>query len=253
MTFKETFYPEARFGGYTDIDGTVAFYNRVNSLLNPSDVVLDVGCGRGEYVDDPVAIRRGLRVLRGKVAKVIGLDVDPAAQTNPFVDEFQLLRGYDWPLSSDSVDLVLLDWVFEHVADFDKLFSEMRRVLKDGGCVCVRTTNRLSYVGLAAAVIPNKQHARVTSVVQDARKPEDVFPTLYRCNTFRKVRRMMTKNGFDCVVYGYEAEPSYLSFSKAAYFLGVLHQRLAPRFLKPTLLAFGKLHKTADAIRRPAA
>ena len=82
MTFKETFYPETRFGGYTDIDGTVAFYHRVNSLLKPSDVVLDVGCGRGEYVDDPVAIRKGLRVLRGKVAKVIGLDVDPAAQTN---------------------------------------------------------------------------------------------------------------------------------------------------------------------------
>ena len=253
MTFKETFYPETRFGGYTDIDGTVAFYHRVNSLLKPSDVVLDVGCGRGEYVDDPVAIRKGLRVLRGKVAKVIGLDVDPAAQTNPFLDEFQLLRGDVWPLPNDSIDLVLFDWVFEHVADFDRLFSELRRVLKDGGYVCIRTTNRLSYVGLAAAVIPNKHHAGVTSVVQDARKPEDVFPTLYRCNSVRKVKSSMTKHGFDGVVYGYEAEPAYLSFSKAAYFFGVLHQRFAPSFVKPTLFAFGKFKKAAAAAGQPAA
>ena len=41
--------------------------------------VLDYGCGAGGYGDDPVALRRDLRVFRGKVKKVIGLDVDPSA------------------------------------------------------------------------------------------------------------------------------------------------------------------------------
>lgn len=53
----------------------------------------------------------------------------------------------------------------------------------------------------------------------------------------------MKKNGLDCVVYGYEAEPSYLAFSTIAYFFGVLHQKFAPRFLKPAIFAFGKMKK----------
>jgi hypothetical protein len=53
----------------------------------------------------------------------------------------------------------------------------------------------------------------------------------------------MEKNGFECVVYGYEAEPAYLSFSKIAYFIGVLHQRFAPGFMKSAIFAFGKIKK----------
>jgi hypothetical protein len=83
----------------------------------------------------------------------------------------------------------------------------------------------------------------VTSAVQDRRKEEDVFPTLYKCNSIRKLKNVMKKNGFECVVYGYEAEPSYLSFSTVAYGMGVLHQRFAPAFLKPAIFAFGKIHK----------
>src|SRR5262249_40689121 len=76
MNNKERFYPETRFGGFTGVDGTVAFFSRVNSLLEPSFVVLDVGCGRGEYRDDPVPLRRNLRILKGKVERVVGIDVD---------------------------------------------------------------------------------------------------------------------------------------------------------------------------------
>ena len=38
---KERFYSESRFGGFTNIDGTVAFYLRVNTLAASKDVVLD--------------------------------------------------------------------------------------------------------------------------------------------------------------------------------------------------------------------
>jgi hypothetical protein len=54
MSFQERFYPESRLDGLTAIDGTVAFYKKVNALINPASVVLDLGCGRGAYGDDPV-------------------------------------------------------------------------------------------------------------------------------------------------------------------------------------------------------
>jgi hypothetical protein len=92
--------------------------------------------------------------------------------------------------------------------------------------------------------VPNRYHTKVTSYVQNNRREEDVFPTVYKCNSIRKLKKMMKNNGFaESVVYGYEAEPSYLSFSRIAYYLGVLHQRLAPRFLCPALFAFGRIKK----------
>lgn len=63
------FYPESKFGDFTDIDGTIAFYIRVNSLIKPSSAVLDFGCGRGQYAEDPVVIRREIQVLKGKLRK----------------------------------------------------------------------------------------------------------------------------------------------------------------------------------------
>ena len=239
MKYKELFYPEARFGGFTDIDGTIAFFNRVNSLLDPSSTVLDVGCGRGAYGDDPIGFRRSLRILKGKAARVIGIDVDRAAQDNPFLDEFRPAQENHWPVENDSIDLIVCDHVLEHIDDPKRFFAEAHRALKDGGFLCIRTPNRWSYIAVAATLIPNRLHSRVTSVVQEGRQTQDVFPTLYKCNSIGRIREMLQKHGFESVVYGYEAEPSYLSFSKFAYWLGVLHQRFAPRFLKPVIFAFG--------------
>jgi SAM-dependent methyltransferase len=243
MANKEKYYPESQFGGFTDVDGTVTFFNRVNALLQPSFIVLDVGCGRGAYGEDPVPLRRDLRILKGKVAKVIGIDVDENARANPFVDEFYQIDGSALPIANDSIDLIVCDNVMEHVANPQEIFREFRRVLRNGGYLCIRTPNRWSYSALAATMIPNKYHAKVTAVVQRNRKEEDVFPTLYRCNSLGKMRSMMKQNGFNSVVYGHDAEPAYLSFSRTAYFFGVVHQKLAPGFLRPVIYAFGKLMK----------
>jgi len=155
--FLISFYPESCFGGFSDIDGTIAFYVRVNALITSDSVVVDFGCGRGEYGEDAIQIRRDLRVLKGKVWKVVGLDIDPAAAANPFLDEFFLLSDEGrWPLASRHADLVLCDNVLEHLRCPQFFFKEAARVLKPGGFVCIRTPNVLSYVGLISRAIPNR-------------------------------------------------------------------------------------------------
>jgi hypothetical protein len=89
-------------------------------------------------------------------------------------------------------------------------------------------------------LLPNRWHARLVASVQSERKEEDVFPTLYKCNTTFALRRQMKSAGFDAVVYGHGTEPRYLNFSKAAYAIGVLHQKLAPGVVCPELFAFGR-------------
>jgi SAM-dependent methyltransferase len=244
MSWKESFYPESRFGGFTDIDGTIAFYGRVNALISPSFTVLEVGCGRGKHKEDPIDFRRNLRILKGKVKKIIGIDIDKAAEENPFLDEFYLIEGYHWPLENDSIDIILCDSVLEHIDEPNNFFSEARRVLRNEGYICIRTANSSSYIVLFSKLIPNEYHSRITHIVQDAVKEEDVFPTVYRCNSIRQIKEMLSQYDFEYAVYGYEAEPSYLSFSKIVYWIGVLHQRFAPGFLKPAIFAFGKVKKT---------
>jgi SAM-dependent methyltransferase len=240
MSFKNDFYPESKFGGFSNVDGTIAFYTRINALITPNSIVLDIGCGRGTYIEDPVTLRRDLRILRGKVIKVIGMDVDPAAKDNPCIDEFRLLDSDKWALKDGSVDLVVCDNVLEHIKDPEHFFQETSRVLRKGGYICIRTPNTLNYMALISRLVPNKYHSRVTAVVQESRKKEDVFPTYYRCNTVGKIRFFLNRCGFENnVVFGYEAEPSYLSFSKVAYWIGVLHQRYAPNIFRVTVVAFG--------------
>ncbi len=239
--YLPSFYAEARFGGFTYVDSTIAFFLHVNALIIADSMVLDIGSGRGRYGDDPVAVRRNLRIFKGRCRKVIGIDVDPIAAENPFIDEFRLIEGDCWPVDDQSIDVSICDSVLEHIPDPDRFFSELQRVTKPGGYVCLRTPNSLSYFGLTSRLIPDRLHFRVLTTVQsDAVEERDVFPTVYRCNTRGKLRRMLTKYGFDNYVGGYEAEPAYLSFSRVAYALGVLHQKFAPNIFKVALLAFGR-------------
>lgn len=241
--YRTLYYPQTRYGGFTDDDQTVIFYLRVNALLRPDSVVLDAGCGRGIASDDPVPLRRQLANLRGRCARVVGIDVDPDAAANPTLDEFHRI-GPDgpWPLADASVDLVVSNSVLEHVENPDHFFSELRRVLRPGGHLCMRTTNVFSYFGLMARIIPDSRHAAVVkkAYAKDAREARDVFPTVYRCNTVWKLRRALSRHGFGHTVYGYQAEPSHFAFSRVLYRFGVAHQRHAPHAIKPTLFAFAE-------------
>ena len=242
MRFLERFYPESRFGGFSDLDGTVAFYSRIQALLDAGMTVLDVGCGRGAgLMEDPVAYRRKLRDLRGGDRKVIGLDVDPDAAQNPGLDEFHRIDGVSaWPIADASIDLIVSDFMLEHIDNPEAFFADVARVLKPGGIFCARTPNRIGYVGLVASLIPNRRHTQVLKVAQEDRKEIDVFPTYYRANTVWAVRRMLRQAGLEGITYGYEAEPSYLQFSALAYALGKYLHLFTPSALRTCLFVFAR-------------
>ena len=152
-------YPENSCGGFTRNDGTVAFFVRVNALITRESTVLDVGCGRGESSADTVAARRRLRELRGKCAHVVGIDVDPAAASDPLVDEFRLGDGPGWSVAHQSMDLCLVDNVLEHVVDLDSFLRQCHRVLAPGGKLCVRTPNARGYAAVLATIVPGAAYA----------------------------------------------------------------------------------------------
>jgi ubiquinone/menaquinone biosynthesis C-methylase UbiE len=214
------FYPESRFGEFSRFDGTIGFYARVNELANFDSVVLDIGCGRGVWLNDPVHIRRQLRDFKGRCARIIGADVDSSAAENPSLDEFRLLTGATWPFEDNSIDVCICDVTIEHVDNIDTFLREAARVVKPGGYMAIRTPNVFSYFGLASRLLPHRYHVRLAPRGSIAAE-KDVFSTFYRCNNKWKLSRALKKAGFDAYVYNYEQEPRYPSFWMPTYALGV--------------------------------
>src|SRR5690606_3610667 len=123
----EHFYPEARFGGFTRDDGSIEFYTRIATLIEPGFRVLDYGAGRGAQIaEDTAPFRRELKALKGRVAHVEGCDLDPAVLDNPYLDSAKVFDpARPLPYPDESFDLVFSSWVFEHVAAPEMVASEL--------------------------------------------------------------------------------------------------------------------------------
>jgi SAM-dependent methyltransferase len=214
---QKPLYPESAAGGFSHVDSTVAFYSRVNALLSPDSVVVDLGAGRGAFLEDPVSYRRDLRRLRGKVARVIGLDVDEAVLDNPALDDAHPIKvGGSFPLADKSVDLMVSDFTFEHISDPAQVAREISRVLRPGAWLCARTPNRFGYIGIPTQVVPNGLHGRVLARVQPDRQAKDTFPTCYRLNTMADLKRHFPEDEFEHCSYLADSEPAYFGGSTAA-------------------------------------
>lgn len=224
-------YPETGAGGFTAIDGTVEFWTRVHALLRPDMVVLEFGAGRGAAAqEDDVLYRRHLLRLKGKASKVVGVDVDPAVLSHPGVDEKVVVEpDQALPFPAGTFDLIVSDFVFEHVEDVPHVASELTRVLKPGGWICARTTNRFGYVAIGATLIPNRLHSLALRWLQPHRKVEDIFPTRYRLCTKNAVRRAFPTQHFENFSYYHDQEPSYCGESETLWRLfRVIHHFTLP-------------------------
>ena len=233
-------HPEMKLGGYSAYDGTIEFYGRVKGLVKSQMCVLDFGAGRGAwYEEEDSPIRRDVRLLKGHVSEVIGCDLDAAVLDNKAVDRSVLLRPDEpWPFDASSIDLIIADYVLEHLADPGAFASEITRILKPGGWLCARTPTRYNYVSVLARVVRNVDHARVLRRVQPGRKDVDVFPTLFRLNTHSAVRKAFRPEQFEDCSYLYSFEPQYHFGSAAMYRLLRIAHRFLPTALHANLFVF---------------
>jgi SAM-dependent methyltransferase len=233
-------YPEAAYGGITRYDGTLLYYSRVNALIDENTVVLDYGCGRGMHLKRAAPYYRELCTLRGKAAKVIGVDVGSDGEQNANLDEFHRIEDATIPLASETVDLCHSDWVVEHLTDIDKTFGEIRRVLKPGGYFCFRTPTRFHYTSVGAAIVPFHAHHKLRRLLGHVHEEKDVFPVTYSCNTKWKACRLLRRHGFDPMI-SYHRGPSHLM--GLGYWAGVLGrwiEEISPLILCHEIHGFAK-------------
>ncbi|WP_430427405.1 class I SAM-dependent methyltransferase [Parasphingorhabdus sp.] len=234
------YHPELDAGGFVRNCCSLAFYSRVNALLDPSFTVLDYGAGRGAQIaEEKSSYRRALITMQGKVKHVIGTDIDDAVLENPYLDERHLVEmNAPLPIADNSVDLIICDHVLEHVADPASFVAELRRVLKPGGWFCARTPTKNGYIGLGARVIPNKLHVKLLTKLQPTRKAEDVFPVTYRMNTLRDIRSAFRSADWNNCTYTFSGLPGYHANSHILFNLVRFWSWIVPKNLGAKLHIF---------------
>jgi SAM-dependent methyltransferase len=239
-SIQAAWFPEVGAGGFTSLDGTIEFYTRINALLGPAMAVLDFGAGRGAVLaDGSCDHKKKLVTLRGKVAKVIACDIDEAVLSNSGADEAVVIqKDVPLPFPDASFDLIVADFVFEHIAGPAFVSAELRRILKRGGWICARTPNKYCLVSLATRAIHNSMHPRLLRWVQPERKPIDVYPTVFKLNSKRDIVKWFGPDLFDDFTYRYEAEPSYFFNNRAVFAFILLINRLLPPAMKSGLFVF---------------
>ncbi|MEL6830817.1 MAG: class I SAM-dependent methyltransferase [Pseudomonadota bacterium] len=111
--------------------------------LSEGDWVLDLGCGEGRHV-------HGLHLL-GTV-NAVGADLDqnslkiaeqglaflPRPESEPsLITSFQRVDALRLPYETDTFDAVICSEVLEHIGPYSEVLSEIRRILKPTGKLCV--------------------------------------------------------------------------------------------------------------------
>jgi ubiquinone/menaquinone biosynthesis C-methylase UbiE len=174
--------------GYFDPD---AWYEAtVERLVTKDCSWIDVGGGKTIFPEN----RSLSAALSQRCNLLVGVDPSDNILVNPYVTE-RIKCTLEQYQSDRCFELATLRMVAEHIQTPEAAVESLGRIVKPGGRVVVYTPNRWSPVSIAAAIIPFSLHSPLTRFLWQT-KAEDVFPTVYRMNTRKRLQALFQQGGF---------------------------------------------------------
>ncbi len=209
-------------------DSMVKLTTIVRERITSKSIVLDFGCGRGNFIIDE---------LHGSWSEKIGFDVSQESVTgNITCDRIITSNTSRLPLPDASMDIIVSLWVFEHLEKPEESLRELYRVLKPGGFLAFVTPNKESFLIKLRQLTPNSIARRLLKFFY-GREEEDAFSVYYRANTEKDIISLAGKAGFSSEFVMLNEDPSYTSFNHLTYLASKLSVHLFGRFAKPHLIA----------------
>ena len=193
----------------------------VNRRVRADSAVLDIGCGR---------TAPNLRKLIGKAGELYGIDVIDFTVADPDITLLKNDIGAMADIPDASIDIAYSRAVMEHIDNPDAAFAELARVLKPGGVYIFVTPSVYDYGSIIARIVPNRFHARIVAATE-GRAEEDVFPTVYACNSLGLLRKQVARAGLRIQTGRYIGQyPGYFYFNRVLFWLGSLYQKAIEKF-----------------------
>jgi SAM-dependent methyltransferase len=189
------------------VDSVTRYRALIGSVAHPGARILDLGCGRNGLHGDDLDC--------APETTVIGVDPDvDALAGNTVVSHRVAGSGEDLPFAAASFDIVASAWVLEHLDHPGLVFSEVRRVLVDGGRFVFVTPNAWNYNAWMIRAVPHRWHAVLTRRLY-GRGEGDAYPVRYRANSSAQLHRLLNAAGFERARLMYNGDPSYIAFNRA--------------------------------------
>lgn len=148
----------------------IIFEKILKTNLSENKIWVDIGCGGNGNVYE-----------FGKFSKY-ALGIDLICYSNRYDAPLVLGNIDQLPLKSNSVDLVTVRFVIEHIKDTKAFVNEVDRVLKSSGKLLILTTNILCPYIFISNVLPFFLKKILIQRIFGANK-EDVLPTYHKMNT----------------------------------------------------------------------
>lgn len=226
---KQEFYRQEYRRLKTDWRDSLTIYRDViNQATTAETRILDMGCGHGDF----------LKPVYDKTPHTYGVDPDKdALDKNTLIKNKVVGIVENLPFESNFFDLVVSEFVLEHLNNPDKAFREIYRVLKPGGRVVFLTPNVWNYNVWIIRMIPNSFHDFFTRKLYD-RQEGDTYPVRYKINSVKKIAKTLEPIGFKKSQVILNGDPSYISFNRPLFALGRLFEKILD--LRP--FNFAKVH-----------
>lgn len=161
------------------------YKKKLSDRVEPGMRILHVGCGWDK--------RNVTRPHKG-TCDVVGIDLDPQV-ASLYHAPFVLGSVSQMAFKDDSFDLIVSEFVLEHIDEPATAFQEMARVLKPRGRLLILTPNLYSYKSLIALFAPHKFHILMGNIRYGPGHDADMYPTLYKCNTSSRLIRASLAHG----------------------------------------------------------
>ena len=190
---------------------------------------LDAGCGHTliqSWLRDSAHIERE---FLSQAAILVGADADwkSLVRDSPIRRVACDLESLAFPNSY--FDLITCNMVVEHLKQPSLVFAEFFRVLRSGGKVLILTPNVYHWVNAVSRFTPYSLHKAINRVLLGV-DPDDVFPTLYRCNSESSLRSSLKRTGFSTVaIHNLPGRPRLVNLGPLFY-PEYLFYRLSLRF-----------------------
>jgi ubiquinone/menaquinone biosynthesis C-methylase UbiE len=202
-------------------DSMVIFSRLFGQAVRPQTKLLDIGCGRGNVVIDD---------YRAHIANAVGIDTDnEAVEGNAQLDRIVIGNIEKLPFPDRSFDIVISQWVIEHLEYPEKVFAECYRVLKPGGYFLFVTPYAYSSIILIKRIVGSSLTKKILKFIY-GREEKDCFKTVYRANTQKALYKQLAKVGFKPDIFINNPDPSYWGFNSLTFKLALFFEKIFPKW-----------------------